>query len=173
MPCGWILLQVGSHITRWEAARYAQTRMRTLCRRRCRYCLTRGAGTDANVFIALNGDKGAMGESRIDNAQNNFERGRVDTFKIKGSDVGDVQKVIIRHDDSGIGSDWHLAQVCEHSVKCLPVHRFQRMLLLSFPQAYPDSADVCASSVGSPCATSGQVRMTLTVCIAWLPGRWR
>ena len=84
--------------------------MRTRCRCCC-CCLDRGAGTDANVFIALNGDKGAMGETRIDNAQNNFERGRVDTFKIKGSDVGDVQKVIIRHDDSGVGSDWHLAQV--------------------------------------------------------------
>ncbi len=40
-----------------------------------------------------------------------FERGRADTFKIKGSDVGNVQKVVIRHDNSGMGPDWHLEQV--------------------------------------------------------------
>ncbi|KAG2499991.1 hypothetical protein HYH03_002273 [Edaphochlamys debaryana] len=71
----------------------------------------RGAGTDANVFIEMHGDKGAMGETRLDNAANNFERGRADTFKIKGSDVGALQKVIIRHDNTGMGSDWHLEQV--------------------------------------------------------------
>ncbi|PNH12713.1 Lipoxygenase y domain-containing protein 1 [Tetrabaena socialis] len=71
----------------------------------------RGAGTDANVFIEIHGDKGAMGETRLDNAENNFERGRSDTFKIKGSDIGNLKKVVIRHDNSGIGSDWHLSQV--------------------------------------------------------------
>ncbi|GFR41097.1 hypothetical protein Agub_g1741 [Astrephomene gubernaculifera] len=71
----------------------------------------RGAGTDANVFIEMHGDKGAMGETRLDNNANNFERGRTDTFKIKGSDVGNVQKVVIRHDNTGMGSDWHLEQV--------------------------------------------------------------
>ena len=35
----------------------------------------------------------------------------MDTFKIKGSDVGNVQKVVIRHDNSGMGSDWHLEMV--------------------------------------------------------------
>ncbi|KAG2450199.1 hypothetical protein HYH02_000301 [Chlamydomonas schloesseri] len=71
----------------------------------------RGAGTDANVFVQLYGDKANMGETRLDNSSNNFERGRVDTFKIKGSDVGNVQKVVIRHDNSGMGSDWHLEMV--------------------------------------------------------------
>ncbi|GLC44364.1 hypothetical protein PLESTF_000049800 [Pleodorina starrii] len=71
----------------------------------------RGAGTDANVFIELHGDKGSMGDTRLDNATNNFERGRADTFKIRGSDVGALQRVVIRHDNSGVGPDWHLEQV--------------------------------------------------------------
>lgn len=35
-----------------------------------------GAGTDANVTIALHGTKGFVGATRIENASNNFERGR-------------------------------------------------------------------------------------------------
>jgi len=36
----------------------------------------RGAGTDANVTIALHGTKGFVGTTRIENAANNFEKGR-------------------------------------------------------------------------------------------------
>ena len=37
----------------------------------------RGAGTDANVFLEMHGTKGAVGQTRLDNAANNFERGQV------------------------------------------------------------------------------------------------
>jgi hypothetical protein len=56
----------------------------------------RGAGTDANVFIELHGAKGSAGEVRLDNASNNFERGRVDCFKISASDVGELQRCVVR-----------------------------------------------------------------------------
>lgn len=36
----------------------------------------RGAGTDANVFITLFGERGTSGERYLDNALANFERGR-------------------------------------------------------------------------------------------------
>lgn len=80
------------------------------------YCLMhrlhhRGAGTDANVFIELYGDKGAMGERRLDTNANNFERGARDVFKFKATNVGDVQKVAIRHDNAGLAADWHCQQV--------------------------------------------------------------
>lgn len=38
--------------------------------------LCRGAGTDANVTIALHGTKGFVGATPIENAANNFERGK-------------------------------------------------------------------------------------------------
>ena len=34
-----------------------------------------GAGTDANVVITLIGDKGELGEMKIDNEGNTFEKG--------------------------------------------------------------------------------------------------
>jgi len=71
----------------------------------------RGAGTDSNVTIELHGDKGAVGETKLDNHQNNFERDRRDVFKITGSDVGEMDHVVIKHDNSGLGADWHLASV--------------------------------------------------------------
>jgi len=37
----------------------------------------RGAGTDANVTIALHGTKGFVGATRIENAADNFERNHV------------------------------------------------------------------------------------------------
>lgn len=36
----------------------------------------RGAGTDANIFVTLFGEKGTSGEKRLDNDPANFERGR-------------------------------------------------------------------------------------------------
>uniref|UniRef100_A0A7S3VHN2 PLAT domain-containing protein n=1 Tax=Dunaliella tertiolecta TaxID=3047 RepID=A0A7S3VHN2_DUNTE len=71
----------------------------------------RGAGTDADVFIELYGDKGVIGQTRLDTAANNFERNQKDVFKIKGSSLGDVQKVVIKHNNAGMSPDWHLRQV--------------------------------------------------------------
>ena len=34
-----------------------------------------------------------------------------DVFRFKASDVGDIEKVVIRHDNTGVGPDWHLQQV--------------------------------------------------------------
>ncbi len=34
-------------------------------------------------------------------AANNFERGRRDDFVVQGSDVGELQSIVIGHDNSG------------------------------------------------------------------------
>lgn len=71
----------------------------------------RNSGTDANVFLELHGTKGFIGETRLDNAANNFERGVTDVFKLQGSDIGDATRLVIRHDNSRPSPDWHLQQV--------------------------------------------------------------
>lgn len=75
----------------------------------------RFAGTDANVFIEMHGTKGSMGERKLEDRRNLFERGAIDNFKFLASDVGDVEKVIVRHDNSGLGPDWHLKQISIYS----------------------------------------------------------
>jgi hypothetical protein len=42
----------------------------------------RGAGTDANVILTLYGDKGKSDEFKLRNKTDNFERGKVDKFKV-------------------------------------------------------------------------------------------
>lgn len=42
---------------------------------------------------------------------NNFERGQKDIFALQAPDIGDLTHVIVRKDNSGVASDWHL-QVC-------------------------------------------------------------
>lgn len=37
----------------------------------------RGAGTDANVYIEMFGDKACVGKSQLESHGNNFERGQV------------------------------------------------------------------------------------------------
>ena len=61
--------------------------------------------------MEMHGALGSVGESRLETSANNFERGQVDTFVVKGTDVGDLQRLVIWTDDSGLGSDWHLQQV--------------------------------------------------------------
>jgi lipoxygenase homology domain-containing protein 1 len=58
----------------------------------------RGAGTDANVFIALHGKKGSTGSFFLETSSNNFERGACDEFAIRAADVGNIQSIEIGHD---------------------------------------------------------------------------
>ena len=66
-----------------------------------------GAGTDADIFISWQGSQGRTAEVQLDNpGSNDFERGNLDTFVIDARDVGDVQKVFIRVESYGAGSNW-------------------------------------------------------------------
>jgi PLAT/LH2 domain len=69
------------------------------------------AGTDANVYITLYGSRRSSDELMLDNAANNFEQGAVDTFALHLAELGDLRKVKIRHDNSGLGPGWFLDRV--------------------------------------------------------------
>lgn len=71
----------------------------------------RGAGTDANVYLVVYGNKGKSDEVWLDNKSNNFEAGQTDNFKIEISDVGKPFKIRVGHDNSRPASAWHLNKV--------------------------------------------------------------
>jgi hypothetical protein len=76
-----------------------------------------GAGTDSAVYITLYGANETSREILLDNAQNNFERGKTDIFGIETVHLGELSKIRIRSDGAGIGSDWFLDKVTIHSDK--------------------------------------------------------
>ncbi len=71
-------------------------------------------GTNANVFCTIYGDKGDTGERELANSETHmdkFERKHVDRFRIESADLGNIFKLKIRHDNSGISPDWLLSKV--------------------------------------------------------------
>ncbi|XP_052266123.1 lipoxygenase homology domain-containing protein 1-like isoform X2 [Dreissena polymorpha] len=71
----------------------------------------RFAGTDANVFIQMVGQKGMTPKLTLDNPKNNFERGMTDNFELKAVNVGQIKHIIIGHDNSNPGAGWFLEKV--------------------------------------------------------------
>ena len=72
------------------------------------------AGTNAAVTARLWAKPTARcgdGVLNLENSANNFERGRVDEFLIDAKDVGVVQGIEIKMDNSGLGAAWHLRAV--------------------------------------------------------------
>jgi hypothetical protein len=67
-----------------------------------------GAGTDADVFIKLDGDSE---EYELDNPGNDRERGDTDVYYVGKKDVGSVKRVTIRHDNSGNRPGWYLDEI--------------------------------------------------------------
>jgi lipoxygenase homology domain-containing protein 1 len=73
-----------------------------------------GAGTDADVSIVLYGDKASSGPIPLDNAMDNFEAGSEDLFTIETTDLGELVRCEIGHNDEGLGSGWYLEKVTVH-----------------------------------------------------------
>jgi hypothetical protein len=72
----------------------------------------RGAGTDANVYIELRGERGTSGRVPLDKAfRNDFEAGAADRFDLELPGLGALSELIVGMDASGAGAAWHLAQV--------------------------------------------------------------
>ncbi|KAM9260875.1 oxygen-regulated protein 1 [Cariama cristata] len=92
----------------------------------------RGAGTDANVHIILfgNDDKSEVFQlSQSLEHQDPFERGQVDTFKIKTKKLGSLRSIEIGHDGKGFASGWFLEKVeitdaSKNSVYCFNCNRW-------------------------------------------------
>jgi hypothetical protein len=36
---------------------------------------------------------------------------QADLFVVKGTEIGDLERIVISHDNSGVGSSWHCQQV--------------------------------------------------------------
>lgn len=47
----------------------------------------------------------------LSSTSNDFERNKRDVFTLVAVDVGEIQHVIVRKDDAGLSSDWHLQGV--------------------------------------------------------------
>lgn len=70
-----------------------------------------GAGTDANVAIQIIGKNSKTAELSLESKLNQFEKGDVDSFYFETEDIGDIEKIKVRHNGKGFGSDWFLEYV--------------------------------------------------------------
>lgn len=66
------------------------------------------SGTDASVFLSLNGADASMREVQISDpdAQNDWEEGDINHGSIETEDLGELQSGSLRHDQSGTASGW-------------------------------------------------------------------
>lgn len=71
----------------------------------------KNAGSDANVHICLYGDRGKSDDILLRDKSDNFERGKLDEFKIETEDVGRPFKMRVWHDNKGRGPGWHLDRI--------------------------------------------------------------
>ncbi|XP_050769305.1 lipoxygenase homology domain-containing protein 1 [Gymnogyps californianus] len=72
----------------------------------------KGAGTDANVFITIFGLNGDSGKRALKQKfRNLFERGKTNRFYLETLDMGELKKVRIEHDNSGLASGWLVERV--------------------------------------------------------------
>jgi len=75
-----------------------------------------GAGTDANIFIMITGDKSDTGERKLTKSKTHsldkFERGNKDVFDIEASDLGALTAIKVWRDTSDLmGGDWYLESI--------------------------------------------------------------
>ncbi|XP_060083712.1 lipoxygenase homology domain-containing protein 1-like [Ylistrum balloti] len=71
----------------------------------------RYAGTDANVFVKIYGEKGVTKKLMLDDSKNNFERNMTDDFTMETVDVGSMSKILVGHDNAGVGAGWFLDNI--------------------------------------------------------------
>jgi lipoxygenase homology domain-containing protein 1 len=76
------------------------------------------AGTDANVYIVLSSleadrNKAIRHVQLLDEPnRNDFESGKLDTFFVSSTyDIGDVNRILLFHDNSGKNPGWHIERV--------------------------------------------------------------
>ncbi|CAG5986167.1 unnamed protein product [Menidia menidia] len=71
----------------------------------------KGAGTDAQVFLQIYGEKGKSDEIKLENNSDSFEQAQIDKFVIEMPDMGKLRKVRIWHEKRHPFAGWHLAKV--------------------------------------------------------------
>ena len=73
-----------------------------------------GAGTDADVFLTVFGERGDTGQRSISDSFTNlikFERGQIDVFKLETVSLGRLEKIRIGHNGKLPGAGWYLTKV--------------------------------------------------------------
>jgi len=72
----------------------------------------KGAGTDANVYATLYGTNGESGRRQLrQKFRNLFEREQTDRFVLEMLDMGDLLRVKMEHDNTGLSPGWLLDRV--------------------------------------------------------------
>ncbi|KAG2458082.1 LOXH1 protein, partial [Polypterus senegalus] len=71
------------------------------------------AGTEANVYVTVYGEKGDTGSRQLLNSQKpiKFRKGQTDIFPLEAVHLGYLEKVVIGHDGLGAGNGWFLEKV--------------------------------------------------------------
>ncbi|XP_061879941.1 lipoxygenase homology domain-containing protein 1-like [Entelurus aequoreus] len=69
------------------------------------------AGSDAEIYFQVYGEKGKSDEIKLDNKTDNFERGQVDRFIVELPDLGILTKLRIWHEKRNPFAGWHLSKV--------------------------------------------------------------
>jgi hypothetical protein len=80
-----------------------------------------GAGTSANVFCILHGDRDSdrIALNKSDNF-NKFARAGTDAFPVKTFFLGEIERLTIGHDNKGLFSAWYLEEVV---IECIGLGR--------------------------------------------------
>ncbi|RXM33198.1 Oxygen-regulated protein 1 [Acipenser ruthenus] len=71
------------------------------------------AGTEANVYITVYGEKGDTGSRQLLNSRKpiKFCKGQTDIFTLEAVNLGSLRKVVIGHNGLGQGNGWFLEKV--------------------------------------------------------------
>ncbi len=64
------------------------------------------AGTDADVYVQMFGERATSREIELDNPENNFEKNKLDTFTVPSADVGWIDKLRLFHNNHGGCPGW-------------------------------------------------------------------
>lgn len=66
------------------------------------------ARTSANVYLTLLGTKATSPELTLESTGTTFGQNAVDTFTREVPDLGDITRLCVRHDNTGIAPGWFL-----------------------------------------------------------------
>lgn len=69
------------------------------------------SGTDANVWIKIHGKNGVTGMGLDNPGKDDFEAGSTDEFSVEGADVGPIEAVSVKRDNSGSHPGWKLLTI--------------------------------------------------------------
>ena len=82
----------------------------------------KNSGTDSKAFISLFGSKGSVADVPLKPKGGSFEAGKVDKFVLDLSELGELNKVRVRQDNTGAHRKWFIDKVssqCDCVMICL------------------------------------------------------